>query len=110
RELRKATSLGFGPLLLGARVALKHGDRELANNFIARPVGVDLMATTLRLVPGAEALLDAPPFAPRRRDATLVWPLEAPMPTPEQFELFRDVKIESARPKSSSVLGSLAPA
>ena len=68
-----------------------------------RPVMSDLAPTEIRLVPALHALADLPPFAPRRIDRTLVWPLEAPMLRRSTFKLFREVRIESGLPEGTDV-------
>ncbi len=110
RELVGAQGLGLGGLLLAARAAVQVGERDVARAILALPVGGGLIELSARLDPGLHPLLDEPPYAPRRWDVTLVWPLEAPMIDPARFELFREVKIASTRPPRSSVLGASAAA
>jgi hypothetical protein len=57
--------------------------------------------TAARLDPSLHPILDYAPFAPRRRDAVLVWPLEAPMMDASVHRLFREVRIESGLPPGS---------
>jgi hypothetical protein len=63
----------------------------------------DTAPMLVRLDPELHPLLDEPPFAPRRRDLALVWPLEAPMIDAVRFALFREVRIESGRPLMSEI-------
>jgi hypothetical protein len=56
-----------------------------------------------RLVPDLHPLLDRAPHAPRRRDAALVWPLEAPMIDRARFKLFKEVRIDTGIPEGSDV-------
>ena len=56
-----------------------------------------------RLDPELHPLLDHAPHAPRRMDATLVWPLEAPMIDRGRFRLFREVKSESGLPEGTDL-------
>jgi hypothetical protein len=57
----------------------------------------------LRLESKMHPLLDYEPFAPRRMDRTLVWPLEAPMVNPAVFRVFKDVRIESGLAEGSDL-------
>jgi hypothetical protein len=75
----------------------------MALRFMARPLVGDLGPCIARLSPEVHALLDRAPLAPRRWDATLVWPLESPMIDPVRFALFREVRIESGRPQGSDI-------
>jgi len=62
----------------------------------------------VRLRPDLHPLLGRAPFAPRRWDAALVWPLEAPMLNAAVYPVFREVRIEPGRPEASGV-GPPAP-
>jgi hypothetical protein len=62
-----------------------------------------LAPVSIRLFPGLHALADRPPYAPRRWDVTLTWPLEAPMIDAACFALFKEVRIESGRPPASDI-------
>ena len=66
------------------------------------PLVRDRMPTLARLIPELHPILDHPPFAPRRREAPLVWPLEAPMIDTARNALFREVRIESGTPQGST--------
>ena len=102
-----ATSGINGLSLMSAGIAASRlGDLPLAIKFLDRNLANDLAPTLVRMVPDLHAVLDRPPFAPRRWDVALVWPLEAPMIDPARFALFREVRIESGRPPASE----LAPA
>ena len=79
------------------------GEPEIALRLVSRPLFKDLGHTFLRLDASLHPLLDQGPFAPRRRNATLVWPLEAPMIDRARFKLFREVKIESGIPEGTEV-------
>jgi hypothetical protein len=103
RELDTMTGLAAGALIVGPAAALLIGELEIALRLVSRPLFKDLGHTFLRLEPSLHALLDHAPFAPRRRDATLVWPLEAPMIDRARFRLFKEVKIESGIPEGTDV-------
>ena len=105
-EARTTAGLGGGTLLVVAGAALRLGDLAGAIRFLAeRKVIVDLAPICIRLEPELHALADHAPFAPRRLDMALVWPLEAPMIDPRCFPLFREVRIESGLPPRSEMLG-----
>ena len=106
RELDAATGLVAPSLMLAAGAALKAGEFEIAQRFLERKLVRDLAPTIARLDPGLHPLLDRAPLAPRRRDTTLVWPLEAPMIDAARHRLFREVRIESGLPQGSDVLSS----
>ena len=59
-----------------------------------------------RLDPELHPFLDRAPWAPRRLDVTLIWPLEAPMIDAARHALFKEVKIESAMPQGSDLQSS----
>jgi TolB-like protein/Tfp pilus assembly protein PilF len=103
RELDAASGLNAGTLTLAAEAAVRIGEMEIARRFLARSLTKDLAPMTARLCPGLHPLLDHAPFAPRRMDATLVWPLEAPMIDRARFRLFREVRIESGLPDGTDV-------
>ena len=84
-----------GGLQLAARIACRRGDVEAARGLMSQSLMFDLAHTVLRLDPALHAVLDAAPFAPRVREAALVWPLEAPMLLPSVHALWREVRIES---------------
>jgi hypothetical protein len=103
RELEGVPSLGSGALLMAAGTALRVGDLDAALSFFQRKLVWDLAPTLIRLDPELHPLLDHAPFAPRRWDVSLVWPLEAPMIDPARHALFREVRIESGLPKGSDL-------
>jgi hypothetical protein len=103
-ELEKATNLGAGILMMAAQAALRAGEPNVARRFLARTLVRELGPIMARLEPELHALLDAPPFAPRRCDFALVWPLEAPMIDAARHALFREVRIESGTPRGSDPL------
>ena len=88
---------------LASVAAVRVGDLEAAANFYKRLLMWDLAPTILRINPELHQLLDRAPFAPRQRDVTLVWPLEAPMLEPSVHALFREVRIESGLVPGSGV-------
>jgi len=102
-ELDALSGLAAGALIVGPAAALMIGEPEIAMRLVSRPLFKDLGHTFLRLEASLHPLLDHAPFAPRRRDATLVWPLEAPMIDRARFRLFREVKIESGVPEGTEV-------
>ena len=59
----------------------------------------DSVATRARDVAGAVSI--SSPSRPRRRDAVLGWPLEAPMMDAAVHALFREVRIESPPPAAT---------
>jgi Tfp pilus assembly protein PilF len=105
-EMREVPGLPSGVLLHLAGTAVRLGDIETALSLLARPMIGDLGPTFARLDPDLHPVLDRAPFAPRRRDATLVWPLEAPMLDAATFRLFREVKIMSGIAEGSDVLAT----
>src|SRR5262249_23765865 len=68
--------IGAGSAGYLVAAALAVGERDLALAYLDRRVFQALKHTLVRLVPDLHPLLDQAPFAPRRRDVTLVWPLE----------------------------------
>jgi TolB-like protein/Flp pilus assembly protein TadD len=92
-------------LTVAAATAVRFGDLERAVGLITRTIIGDLAPVIVRLTHELHPLLDRPPFAPRRLEATLVWPLEAPMIDRARFVLFREVKIESGAPSASEIAG-----
>jgi serine/threonine protein kinase/Tfp pilus assembly protein PilF len=106
RELEAVRGVGGGFLVLAAEAALRVGDPDLATRLLSREVIRHLAPVTLRLFPGLHALADRAPFAPRRWDVTLKWPLEAPMIDAACHALFKEVRIESGRPQGSDVAAS----
>ncbi len=103
RELESAGGLGARPLEVAAAVCLLVGEPERAVRFMTRKLIFDLAPALARLEPELHPLLDREPFSPRRSDATLVWPLEAPPLDDARRELFKEVRVESGIPKGSDV-------
>jgi TolB-like protein/Tfp pilus assembly protein PilF len=103
RELEGVRGVGGGFLVLAAEASLRVGDPDLAVRFLSREVYRHLAPVSIRLFPGLHALADRPPYAPRRWDVTLTWPLEAPMIDAACFALFKEVRIESGRPPASDI-------
>ena len=101
-SIQEAT-LDSGGLMVAALAAVTIGNLDRAVQFLSRPVFEDGAPVAIRLEPGLHPLLDRPPFAPRRMEATLIWPLEAPMIETARFAAFREVRIESARPQASDL-------
>jgi len=102
-ELQHVTRLGGGAILSAAIVAMRLGQTDLARSFLGRRVLGEMAPISARLEPDLHPLLDEPPYAPRRMDAALVWPLEAPMIDAARHAVFREVRIESGRPRGSDV-------
>jgi tetratricopeptide (TPR) repeat protein len=102
RELCDAKGHFVTSQMLIAAAALRIGEVETASKAF-NPTMIRQFETTARLDSSLHPLLDHAPFAPRRRDAVLVWPLEAPMMDPAVHRLFREVRIESGLPPSSGV-------
>jgi Tfp pilus assembly protein PilF len=98
-----AAGLSVGALVPLAAAAVRLGELERAVRVLQRPIVVDMAGMEARLEPDLHPLLDLPPFAPRRLDATLVWPLEAPMIDRARFRLFREVRIESGIPEGTEL-------
>jgi len=96
--------IGPGGLIAAAAVCIRLGESERAIRFMTRRFVKDFSHIMVRLEPELHALLDLEPFAPRRWDGTLVWPLEAPMVPPSVYAVFREVRIESAIPQGSDIL------
>ena len=106
REVKDATNLGAGSVTLASGAAARVGDLELAARFVEK-LRVALMTPTMtRLDPELHPLLDRAPFAPRRWDVTLIWPLEAPMIDAARYALFKEVRIESGMPQGSDLQSS----
>ncbi len=104
-DLESSTGLGGGGLVLAAGAALRAGETKRAVSFMTRRIVRDTGQISVRLDPELHPLLDHEPFAPRRMDATLVWPLEAPALDPVRRELFREVRVESGLPRGSDAGG-----
>jgi len=95
--------LMVGPTVAMASIALRIGRIDRAVAFLTRVLVVDMAPLMVRLVESLHPLADVPPFAPRRLEATLVWPLESPMIDRSRWKLFREVRIESGIPEGSEV-------
>jgi serine/threonine protein kinase len=102
-DAEHAGRLGIAVIVMVAATALRRGEPEPALRLLSRRSIKDLVPCLARLEPELHPLLDHEPFAPRRWDATLVWPLEAPMIDPVCHALFREVRIESGLPQGSDV-------
>ena len=102
-ELEDLTGLALGSIYLLARVAMHLREVERAIRLLSCPVAGASANTMIRLDPELHGVLDHPPFAPRRSDHTLIWPVEAPMMDPRCVAVFRDVRIESGRPPVSEI-------
>ncbi|HET7224633.1 MAG TPA: protein kinase [Candidatus Eisenbacteria bacterium] len=102
-ELRERTGIGSIGLLMMAEAAVRIGELDVAVEIVNVRLLYALSPTLARLTPALHPILDLDRFAPRRRDATLVWPLEAPMLDPSVHALFREVKIESGLPAASEL-------
>ena len=74
--------------MLIAAAALRIGEVEMATKAF-NPTMTRQFETAARLDSSLHGILDHAPFAPRRRDAVLVWPLEVPMMDPSVHRLFR---------------------
>ncbi len=100
---------GLNPLSLmaAAGAGVRIGELGLAKRFLERQVVKSYASCMVRLDPDLYPLLDHAPFAPRRWDTMLVWPLQAPMIDEEQHALFREVRIETGKPHGSDVLRGL---
>ena len=95
--------LGLSGIMFGVATAMRLGQVETALEFMKRQVVGDLAPFMLRLEPRLHPLLDFEPFAPRRSDMTLVWPLEAPMMAPAVHSVYRDVRVESGLAEGSDI-------
>jgi hypothetical protein len=103
RELEAVPALVAGTIMVSASAALRIGEVDAALRMFDRKLLKDLAQTIARLDPELHPLLDREPFAPRRRDVALVWPLEAPMMDAAIHRLFREVRIESGLSQGSDV-------
>ncbi len=103
RELADAKGLALGGIVNTASAAVRTGDLDTARGLLGRGIVGEIGGMMVRLEPELHPLLEARPFAPRRIDRTLVWPLEAPMIDAARFALFREVKIESGLSPGSDV-------
>jgi TolB-like protein len=91
-----------GNAMLAATAALKIGQPELAASYMRGQMRERFGRMLTRLEPPLHPLLDAGSrTAPEA--ALLMWPLEAPMLSPEVFAQFREVRIASGRPETSEL-------
>lgn len=102
-ELADVSGHGASSLLLMAQASVRLGDLDRARDVLCLPSLTGLAPVIARLLPSLHPVLDLTPFAPRRSDATLVWPLEAPMLDARVHALFREVRIESGLPQGSEI-------
>ena len=86
--------IGVTGIVLGAKVALRHGDKNRAMKLLTRPFLTDFDAM-FRLEPDLEPLLGDT----RRSTHILVWPREAQCPE-RLNELFAEVRLESGQPEN----------
>jgi len=105
-ECDRPAGLGTVNQLILAEAAVALGDPGRAARILGALRQRELLSTLIRLMPELHPVLDHPPFAPRRSDQALVWPLEAPMMSPMVHALFREVRIESGRPEGSGLSGT----
>ncbi len=105
-ELESVAGLATGSTLLLTEAAVRLGDPDRAAKLAGQGKVRDLSSTFGRLDLSLHPILDRPPFAPRRSERVLIWPLEAPMMDPGVHALFREVRIESGMPPGSGVGGS----
>jgi serine/threonine protein kinase/tetratricopeptide (TPR) repeat protein len=103
QELENVRPLDTGSLTALAAAAVRLGDLKRAVGFMRRQIIRNWSPCIVRLHRDLHPLLDREPFAPRRWDVELVWPLEAPMIDPVCRALFREVRVESGAPKGSDV-------
>ncbi|MEO5988957.1 MAG: protein kinase [Candidatus Eisenbacteria bacterium] len=101
--LAGTNGLGASSLTLASIAAVRLGDLETGAGFHDVLLMRDFAHTLVRLNPELLPLLDRAPLAPRRRDAVLVWPLEAPMLDARVHAVFREVRIESGLPPGSDI-------
>jgi len=102
-ELETSSALILGSVYMLAEVAVRLGYVDRAVKLLDRPVVGYSGNTMVRLDPNLHAVLDHPPFAPRRSENILVWPVEAPMMDPRCVAVFREVRIESGMPPRSEI-------
>ncbi len=102
-ELAGERGLNAGALICLATASVRLGELDLAVKFLTQNIWQDLAVITARLDPQLHPVLDREPFAPRRSNLSLVWPLEAPMIDPVCHALFKEVRIESGLAHGSDV-------
>ena len=102
-SMKDQRGLGAGGLMMLCSAACRLGEPEKAVPFMSRSLVRDMASVIIRLVPDLHPMASIEPFEPRRLDVRLIWPLEAPMIDPATFNLFREVQIESGKPKGSDV-------
>ncbi len=99
-EFDEELPLVFRSFMILAQLAVRLGDLDRAAGLVHRPLVHPDAHTRVRIEPELHPLLDRPEFAPRRSEATLVWPVESPMMHRSLLRLFREVRIESGMPES----------
>jgi len=102
-ECRAVPQVGAGSLTTGAVAAFELGDPATAQLLLERPVLSGLVDVIVRLEPELHPALRLERFLPAKSDLIIVWPLEAPMPSPAVHALFKEVRLESARPTGSQL-------
>jgi TolB-like protein/Tfp pilus assembly protein PilF len=102
-ELENVGGIGAGSLLLLAEAVVRLGDPARAARLVTRQILGDLAGTHLRLDPALHPILELSPFAPRRSERALIWPLEAPMMDARVHAVFKEVRIESGIPQGSEM-------
>ncbi len=101
---RGAWPSGGGEFIVGAAcVAVRVEEHDRAVRFLMQRSFRDFAPIVVRLTSELHPLLDREPFAPRRAEMTLVWPIEAPMMSPAVHALFNEVRIEAGTPKGSDL-------
>ena len=100
-ESAVSSSLVTASHLAAATAAIRLGELDLGIGALTSGPMKQIAPLFARIDPGLHPVLDLPPFAPRRLEATLVWPLEAPMLDASVHRLFREVRIESGLPPAS---------
>ncbi|MEZ4650458.1 MAG: protein kinase [Candidatus Eisenbacteria bacterium] len=110
RELLREASIAPSRYFLMAPVveaAFRLNEPDLATTAIQYSRTIDrIQPMVFRLESPCHPLLDRAEFGPRVCPWTLTWPLQAPMIDEARFQLFREVKIESGRPRGSELLGN----
>ncbi|MGH7724250.1 MAG: protein kinase domain-containing protein [Candidatus Eiseniibacteriota bacterium] len=100
-ELKDPRGLNTGSCYLLAEACVRLGDLDRALVYLRQPVNADLSPVSARLNPNLHPVLDREPYAPRRSNLTLVWPLEAPMVSAVNHALFKEVRIDTGRAAGS---------
>jgi tetratricopeptide (TPR) repeat protein len=97
------STMGFGHAIMEA--ALAAGDWDEAVRAASYVKDEGWLPMVLRLNPELHPLLEHEEFGPPRCEATLTWPLQAPMVDEARFRLFRKVEIQSGLPEGEDPLG-----